>query len=103
MSRASDWAETYWQSQCNTSKVKEQRPLGSPYTYLIESGVFLHFTVTDEGRPHLIIRDNKESPPIVASEITWGGDLQKLLETARWLLDTFGDETPDQDTPGTKI
>ena len=93
MSRASDWATTYVQSRYETSKVKEQRPPQSPYTYLIGHGVFLHFTVTDEGWPHLIIQDNQKSPPIVASEIKWEDDLRKLLETARWLLDTFGDET----------
>lgn len=92
MSRASDWAETYRQSRYDTSQIKEQRPPKSPYTYLIGTGAsFLHFTVTDEGWPYLIIQDNKESPPLVASEIKWEGDLDKLLETARWLLDTFGE------------
>ena len=96
MSRATDWAKTYWQSRCDTSKVKAQRPPGSPWTYLIGNGLFLHFTVTDEGWPHQAIQDNEESPPIVASEIKWEGDLRNLLETARWLLDTFGDETGDE-------
>ena len=92
MSRASDWAETYRQSRCDTLKINELRPPNSPWVYLIEKGVFLHFAVTDQGWPYLIIGDNTSSPPIIETELKWNG-LPKLLETARWILDTFGDET----------
>ena len=84
MSKASEWAKKLADASLVVEKTMEERPQPSPQVYV--SGLNnIYFAVDTEGHPLMYV-DTKPH------DIRWAEDFKRLLDLARWILDTFGEE-----------
>ena len=90
MSKASKWAKALTLAREALLDEKTRRPKGPPDVYIVGRAQRLRFYITESGDPSVIYLNTKDEV-LAGGDITWAEDRQKLLEAARWILDTFSE------------
>lgn len=87
-SKASEWAARFKDASFALGEVKNDRPTAFTFHLVGRAGLSLY--VDDYGRPTIAITGVTEDMEV---SIYAEHDQNRLLEAARWILDTFGETT----------